>query len=435
MSYRRLSAALLSGVLLLFLAACGDASDVGLGVGEGSLEGGDPTTVTLTPELDTTRIAPVTGINSGTAEWRFLAGTVDDDIAGTIAAEGYVDFLPPSSIPETIRNASPSDLQVKLTLTPEYIHGDTSSSVDLSMATLDQEASLDSAQANESFGPATAIDKTFSISPADSVVTLTLPSSWLTPSRRLVLQDTSESFREQFHGFRISGAATQAVVGFTHANATLRLEHREEDASATYNTVKSFTHVERRTSPSVPPNRRLIQGGLGTGLTMTLDSSDFPRDAPLNQADFRIQADTAAITDGLPATFVRNAANGFRLEGALISADALEAPPGQVCASLIEFNTPQGIQDCPIPLVSQLAPGTAQVDQKRAFNIFRRTLSDGSPFSTYRLEVAARANTDISLSETLRPGLPSTLPVLIPTEEDGALQPPQVSLTVTPLSE
>lgn len=434
MTYRRLPVALLSGVLLLVLTACGDASEVGLGVGEGSLGGGTPTTVTLTPELDSTRNAPITGISSGTAEWRFLAGTVDDDIAGTIAAEGYVDFLPPSSIPDIIREASPSELQVRLTLTPEFVHGDTSSSVELSLATLNEEAALDSARSTETFGPATTINKTFSISPADSVVSLNLPSSWLTPTREIVLKDSAR-FADDFHGFRISSTDPQAVVGFTHSNATLRLESTESDASASYSAVKSFTHVERRSQPSVPPNRRLLVGGLGTGLTMTLNVPDSLNDVPLNQASFTIQADTSAVTEGIPSTFVRDAANGFRLEGALLSENELGAPRGQVCARLIEFNVSEDIENCPIPIVPQLAPATVQVEQQRAFNIFNRTLSEGSPFSTYRLEVAARSNTNISLSETLRPGLPTTLPVLIPTEADGSLQPPQVSLTVTPLDE
>jgi hypothetical protein len=64
---------------------------------------------------------------------------------------------------------------------------------------------------------------------------------------------------------------------------------------------------------------------------------------------------------------------------------------------------------------------------------FQRVRDDQSPvFTTFRVHIADRENTAVNEAATVRPGLPTTLPVLVPVDgtEPG---PPRATLTVTPL--
>jgi hypothetical protein len=63
----------------------------------------------------------------------------------------------------------------------------------------------------------------------------------------------------------------------------------------------------------------------------------------------------------------------------------------------------------------------------------RRVRTDQSPvFTTYRVHVADRENTSVDQAATIQPGLPTTLPVLVPVDGTDP-GPPRATLTVTPL--
>lgn len=439
-------AVLLSGVALLF-AGCGDSSDVGLGVGPDSLEGGQPVTLNVNPELDTTTLVPQTGRNLAsslreTPTWRFLVGRVNDPLTGggVIEAEGYMDISSPNTLPDRISSAGPDSIAAELRLNPDYVHGDTSSSVDIEVLELSEDAEMSQARADTSFPTGSfATDGPVSISPNpnDSLITIPLSDAWV-EDRLDDLQQDQDTLGE-FSGFKLTtGSSEDAVVGFSTDSASLRLMHRGDSTAADYNVLKVFTHVEQTGSPPSPPDptsHRLLQDGVGTGLEMQWSFGDSPLDTlatdPLNRAQIFVPVDTMAMkAEAGPPTFVRPLPKGFRIIATRESASSTPSCP--VVGAVILSD-----RECAFPLVPSAAPGAARVPNNVAFptfdQSFQRTRNDQPPvFEDVRLFVADRDSTSGDVQSTIQPGLPTTLPILIATDgEDPG--PPRATLTVTPL--
>jgi len=431
---------LVGGVLLFSLSACDDASTVGLGVGPDSLSGGDPATLNITPALDTTTSPPQTGLELqpfnplvDRGPWRVLVGRVDDPIGGTIEASGYLDVQGRSDFPPEIRNAGSDSLSAQLRFTPTYVHGDTASSVEFRVLNLSEEAEMDQARADTTFPVGSAIARR-SIVPTDSLVTIDLPSSWLTSERLDVLRDTSDggsAFDENFHGFKLVAAEESAVVGFSVSNATLRLIHTPDSTAADYPGIKAFTHIERRNVPDIA-DYRVLQGGVGIGLTMEWDYSTSPLDTltrdPLNRAEIFVPIDTSAMEARSGSdSFARPLPKGYRVT-------AVRAQGSTVCSSIRTIvPLPQDDTRCALPLVPQAIPGAALVSNNTAFPIFETSLRQTPAFTRFRVEVADRRNSPSSRQQTVQLGLPSTIPVLVPMPEAEDTRPPRATLTVTPL--
>lgn len=445
-------AVLIGGAALLSLSACSDSTDVGLGVGPGSdsLEGGKPVTVDVLPDLDTTRTPPITGENfrraSSRSTWRVLTGIVDDPIpgTGTIETEGYVDFAGRRTLPSQIISADNADsLAAELRLTTNYLHGASGEPMEVKVYNLTAEAEMDSARANAGFDadetdPASVT--TAQIIPTDSLVTIELRQSWI-DEHLTTLQDTSDGgsgFEDNFSGFKIIAPNSEAVVGFSAANAALRLTHTPDSVTADYPALKTFTHIEQRNVTASPSDDyELMVGGIGVGLTMNWNFDENPLDslatAPLNRAEIFVPADTLAMADFPGSNFVRPLPNGYRV----IATRTSDAPPCTAVRLPVFSRTNEA---CVLPLLPSAPRGVALVSDNVAFPIFQqsfqRVRNGRSPlFRTYRVRVADRDSASVDQASTIQPGLPSTLPVLIqrPSSTQGEVAPPRATLTVTPL--
>ena len=445
-------AVLIGGAALLSLSACSDSTDVGLGVGPGSdsLEGGKPVTVDVLPDLDTTRTPPITGENfrraSSRSTWRVLTGIVDDPIpgTGTIETEGYVDFAGRSTLPSQIISADNADsLAAELRLTTNYLHGASGEPMEVKVYNLTAEAEMDSARANAGFDadetdPASVT--TAQIIPTDSLVTIELRQSWI-DEHLTTLQDTSDGgsgFEDNFSGFKIIAPNSEAVVGFSAANAALRLTHTPDSVTADYPALKTFTHIEQRNVTASPSDDyELMVGGIGVGLTMNWNFDENPLDslatAPLNRAEIFVPADTLAMADFPGSNFVRPLPNGYRV----IATRTSDASPCTAVRLPVFSRTNEA---CVLPLLPSAPRGVALVSDNVAFPIFQqsfqRVRNGRSPlFRTSRVRVADRDSASVDQASTIQPGLPSTLPVLIqrPSSTQGEVGPPRATLTVTPL--
>ena len=445
-------AVLIGGAALLSLSACSDSTDVGLGVGPGSdsLKGGKPVTVDVLPDLDTTRTPPITGENfrraSSRSTWRVLTGIVDDPIpgTGTIETEGYVDFAGRSTLPSQIISADNADsLAAELRLTTNYLHGASGEPMEVKVYNLAAEAEMDSARANAGFDadetdPASVT--TAQIIPTDSLVTIELRQSWI-DEHLTTLQDTSDGgsgFEDNFSGFKIIAPNSEAVVGFSAANAALRLTHTPDSVTADYPALKTFTHIEQRNVTASPSDDyELMVGGIGVGLTMNWNFDENPLDslatAPLNRAEIFVPADTLAMADFPGSNFVRPLPNGYRV----IATRTSDASPCTAVRLPVFSRTNEA---CVLPLLPSAPRGVALVSDNVAFPIFQqsfqRVRNGRSPlFRTYRVRVADRDSASVDQASTIQPGLPSTLPVLIqrPSSTQGEVGPPRATLTVTPL--
>ena len=433
MTYFRLSAALGGFLLLVTLVSCSDPSGVGLGVGEDPLEGGDPTVETVLPDtIYTEASAPQTGLNGVQQTWRFLAGAVSvggaNNSYGRVQADGYFDVQAPENIPTPIALSDPDSLDATLRLQTNYVHGDTSSEVTFRLHDLAQEAEMNGAPADSSFDIGAEV-ATYTRSPTDSLITLSLPDSWVRDNAD-VLRDTSR-VGPDFHGFRLSSPNAEAAVGFEHATARLRLSRTDSDESVDYLVEKSFSNV-RRTTPSSPPaNRLLLQDGVGDQLVIEWDRNrlDSLRGVPLNRASLIIPTDPD--TASLGESFVRPTPD-YR-----VTAAREDGAPS--CAQFQTFEVTSDGDICGLPLPTGATGSDIRVDERSSFTIFERLLIENTEgplpatLSEYRAQVVDRPGTPQNASETVQIGLPSTLTTLVPTPGPDTSMAPRLELTVTPL--
>lgn len=438
MRFSLVYAVLLAGSLLS-LTACDDSSDVGLGVGSDPLEGGVPKTYEVSPDNHSiTRDPPVTGRSLDQGTWRFLTGRVEElpqtENNYTVHAEGYVDFLGRSSLPDEIGSADAEDLSAELRLPRSYLHGDTTSTLDVRLYDLTEEADMNQATADTAFSAEAEPFLNTSISPTDTLATIDLPSGWV-QEHLDILQNTSDggdTFSEDFHGFKITTSQGNAVVGFSSTETSLRLTYEPDSTSADFQGIKSFTHVDHSNLSFSSDEYWLLQDGVGRSFSMEWNFDTPPldtlREAPLNRAEIFVPTDSTELASTVSNPhFVRPSAQGFRIL-------ATRSQEGSSCA---EFGTVAVSEtDCALPVIPQAAPKAARVGNDIAFPIFRESLLEEPIFTKYRVEIADRTSTDIQPRGTINPGLPSVLPVLIPkpnSADDGSVTGPRAILTITQL--
>jgi len=438
MSPSRLSVAVLGGALLLFLAACSDPASVGSTLGPDSLSGGDPQVRNVVPSsLDTSTTPSLTGFTTsstfpgqpgGQREWRVLTGVVDDPIAGVIEAEGYIDFLGTANRPSGFSDAPVDSLNAELRLRRSYLHGDTTSTLEVRLFDLDGPADMERAPADTTFAAETSPLRSapYAVPVTDTLVTLPLPSDWI-EEHRAALQD-SDSFEDGgFDGFRVTTSTGNAVMGFEHGSATLRVTAPSDTVD--FQTEQTFTHIERSQVPPTADDRLLLQDGVGVGLAM--DWSDGAIDSLaeantlLNRAELSVPVDTTLL-EPADADFVRPLPTGYR-----ILATRTDGPPS--CRQLNLFAFDAAGTRCIFPTVSSWVPDEARVGSDQTFPIFDQWFTRGAPLAQFRMEVAGRSSPSPGPQQTARRGLPSTVPVLVKTAAADAEELPRAILTVTPL--
>jgi hypothetical protein len=378
---------------------------------------------------------PVTGDNGAASAWRVLVGSVDDPLAGTITANGYVDFFGLSRVPSSFYQLPPEQLRAQLKMTRSYQHGDTTATLNVALYDLTEEMDARDATSNQTFPRAATPIRTVSFSANDSLITIDLPTEWIADNIE-ALRDTTDAgdaFEERFHGFQLATEAGGAVMGF--GRGTLRLELSgvaDSVATVAYPGRQLFSHVERSAAPPPPDARQVMVGGVGQAVQFSFDFAAPPLDsldnAPVNRVDLILPVDTTAWSQNRPANFVRP---NTEAEYRLLATRADDAPP---CSDVTTAAlTPEGTP-CFVPLVSSLFPDAALVNASTGLAIFQESFLSGSVFTTYRLEVAPRQS-----STNLRGiGLPSTLPVVVygPEAESSEVDAgnlPRASVTVTPL--
>lgn len=440
MMHRFVSPVLLFGLLLL--SACSEPTGVGANLGEGRFGEGTPQAfVEAASTLDTTAAVARTGINTpppprpGVANrsWRFLTGVVDDPLTGTIEAEGYIDFLGAAVPDSALREADLDSLSAQLRLEPEYRHGDTSSTLRIRLFDLAEEADMERAPADT---PATAFPaemtaiETYTVSPTDSLVTFDLDQGdhgWISEHQQ-VLQDTSE-FGDDFNGFKLTVESGGAVIGFDHGSATLRVTTSSDTVD--YTALKSFTRIERRGTPSAsPPDRALLQDGIGSTLLFAWDYSqplftDSLSNTKLNKSDVIVPIDTTRMRETLSGrpNFVRPSINGYRVLATRTDSTA-------ACGDLGLPQLRGDEETCILPTLSGTAPAEVRLSNNASNFIFERVLDEDPLFSSFQVQIADRET--VATQNTAQRGLPTTLPALVRIANASEDELPRVNLVVTP---
>ncbi len=286
MTRTRFLTILLSGLLLL--AACDDASTVGIGLVD---EQGDPEVRAFAPTLF--EAVPIKD-ETGNAQ-RVLAGQADDPLLGTLAATGYVDF---QRTPFDTTGA-PAITGVSLRLRPDYVYGDTTATLSLGLYDMVEDWVSAGAHADTTLSKGPLVTA-FDLLPTDTLVTVELPPDWIARNDTTLRSGTFES---SFHGFALEATAGNAVVGFNGATGVLRVATEKDTVD--YAVFRTLSTLRRDTTATLPPHLAVVQDGAGQGVRLNFDfGGDDLREMPLNGAILRLFADT--LTAGTaPAHFVR----------------------------------------------------------------------------------------------------------------------------------
>ncbi len=307
----------LACLLMVGLMACEDAATVGVDlVGE---QGEPMVTRLITSRFETEQIEDVTG---GTS--RVLAGSVDDPLLGSLSAIGYMDFTGPFGSPD-----DSTLIAANILLQPNYVYGDTLLTLSLSIT----EVLEDWAEAGGTADTTLPIEAmpltTFDFAASDSLLTIPLPESWITQYEGDIRGAT---FTDAFHGFALQTMASSAVVGFSRVSADLQLITPTD--TILYPATKSLSSISRSNEPVLPPDRVVIQDGVGASVKFAFDFTDVLEE-PLNGAYVRVFADSSQIQD-TPANFVRPLLRDVFLQAMALTDEGEEVVLISVSGSLDE---------------------------------------------------------------------------------------------------
>lgn len=303
--------------LTLVLAACDDPSGVGLTVLD--IDDIDPRARDVAAsEVDAERIPRNTGFtrsSQNVIEGRILAGEVDDPVFGRVRASGYVDLLAPGSAVPAFAQ-TPIERAV-LELRPNYVYGDTTATVtyDLFQVTNSWVATLVASDSTLAVTSETPI-RSISVAPADTLVRIELPQSWVAANDSLI---RAPGFEQNFHGFELRPqAGGTAVRGYNPNARMLVLSDLSDDTSGLDTTILAssqiFSSIRRIEDGAQPDDLLTLQNGLSRSMVLTFDLSDFIGSA-LATAFLRLEAAPDVIDEALPPNFRRSRAQTLSLLG------------------------------------------------------------------------------------------------------------------------
>ncbi|MEX1055125.1 MAG: hypothetical protein WED81_03785 [Rhodothermales bacterium] len=385
-----------SAVLLaaLFLTACEDPSNVGLGLVDD--EGGNPLVHRVTPsDLREQELG-----RTLSSSRRILIGQVDDPLLGLIEVDAYVDYASSSS--SDFRSGTIQTAELRFL--PDYVYGDTTSIVRAAVRQIQSAWSSVGLPADTSFSVGPVLTE-FTYDPSDTLIVVPLPQDWIATNDVLL---RSTSFAADFHGFQIEPIEGNAVVGFGYGSSTLRVRTAADSASFASSVV--YLAGRRQGDPVLPQNRILLQASAGpaAAFSFNIDAEDLPPSA-INRAVIAFTADTLALTQNLPASFVRPQIAALDLYGI--------SPDGSIAfLARSELRNGRFIFDSPF---------LAGVVQDIQFG--ERT------FVRYELRVPA----PISVTDSSSPLrlLSSSVNAVLLFDSDAGAEAPDASITITPLDE
>ena len=288
-------------LLLSTFFGCDDPSSVGLELIGGS--NGEPKSFVVEPSL----LSEENGRDITGSRTRVLVGSVADPITGEIGAAGLLDFGPGSSRTESFLSGPLTS--ATLTLTRDYVYGDTLQAGTLTLSMIAEEWEQLGLPSDTSVTSSGVIG-TVNFSPADSIVTFEFPPDWIAAN------DTtfrSSTFSTSFHGIKLEATGVNSIVGFTTASLLSAVSGGD---TTSFVVQMTGTTTTRSSDASLPAERILIQDSAGPQIGIDFElNSDTLSDAVLNRFEITLVADTALVSANLPSGFARPVPASFDLIG------------------------------------------------------------------------------------------------------------------------
>jgi hypothetical protein len=296
----------------LFFSACEDPSAVGLDLVDS--DGGVP----VVQRIVFDRLETTSGDGLVDNTTTLQAGLVDDPVAGSIEATGYIDFLENLVLPLAYRNGSLTGLLLRLELATVY--GDSSAPVTFALHEVLDEFD----PANNMLDDVPQVGPEilqFTIDPDDETVLLPLPESFYAG------RDTTFRtihFGKSFHGFQVRPVSGEAVIGlFNTVTSKSNLRGIVGTDTVAFLATKGLSVYTRigGTPATPPPGVTVLQQGIGPNLAFDFDLAAFEL-ASVNRAAFQVTLDTLVFENDPPA-FVRPPLSGMSLHGVLADSTSI----------------------------------------------------------------------------------------------------------------
>ncbi len=294
------------GLLLILVTLSSGCADDPSGVGLGLIDAqaGEPFVLTVNAEkFEARNEADITGGFIGfdarrdtlrIGATRVLSGLADDPELGTIDVKGYADFTAFEVAGDDFRNGSVSS--VSLILDINYIYGDTLSPVVLQLSEIQEDWPAINRRADTTLAVGAEITR-FTVNPQDNLATVELPTSWIQTNEAML---RSETLADDFHGFRLSHIAGNAVLGFSARSSALRIAVPGDTLTLTMDRLISTIS---RTPIDVTTDHILLQDGFGPiELVVDLAREELV-DNSIHQAIFRLRTPSPSLAT--PTGFVR----------------------------------------------------------------------------------------------------------------------------------
>lgn len=291
---------LLATSALLFLTACEDASNVGLGL-VGEEQGGQPVIREVEPAAF--RNEPLTRPRGSLP--RVLAGRVIDPLTGTVEVDGYFDMSTAAS--SDFRSTIVTSAELRLR--PAYTYGDTTEQVTFALRPIEDEFSMSRPLPADTTLATGAVIREFSFRPTDTLVVVSMPEIWVDANDEVL---RSTSFGSEFHGFKLEQIAGNAVIGFGDGS---ELRAFADSDSAFYPISRAYAATRRVADPNLPAERLLYQAGVGPIAAFQIDVESIDA-AAINQAKLVFHTDTLTLSQK-PTGFRRPIITSVDLYGAL----------------------------------------------------------------------------------------------------------------------
>ncbi len=318
---------LLAAVLIsAFVLGCDDPSSAGLELIDDI--GAKPTIELEEPvRAESGEIRDETGSSD-----RILSGSVDDPLAGALAASAYLDFSEPVTPPSAFRTGPVTAVTLELVI--DYVYGDTLGTGTLTLSDMTDEWPSTGVRSDTTLTPGGEIVAA-AFATSDTTVVVELPMAWIDANEENLRVAGSDTL---FHGFQLIASDVNAVVGFDVSSSVMRVVSGGETLS--FPVSRRLSTAARTVDPSPPADRLLLQDTAGPGIVLEFDLTDNDlATAVVNRGEIHLTVDTLALAAAAPANFNRPAVERLELQALTTSASILVLETARIIDGSVTFSS------------------------------------------------------------------------------------------------
>ncbi len=290
---------------IVVIAAAGTGCDNPTSVGVELIDArsGAPEVVEIVPSLVPDPDVPDI---TGTAR-RVLLGQVDDPLLGAARAKAVIDFVVDPQLLPPVGFADSTVTAVELLLVRNYVYGDTTSTLEITISEVPTAWDESVASAQIPVGdPIT----TAAVGYTDTVA-VSMPAEWVSANNQTL---RSTNWVASFHGLHVEASSGDMILGFSSTFSSMWVTSGA--GSTRFATSRSLTMTESAASSNTPEGLVALTDGSGIALRIGIDfEAEGLSGSTLARVAMRLPFDSLALTGQTPANFFRPQLSTLELAG------------------------------------------------------------------------------------------------------------------------